>query len=132
MTDSLVCLQTAEGTSKDFWRTSEGGFIYRELKAVDANCAPLPRLLPSLSSSPVRGLAITPSQHPLARCVRIFMLSASAGLIPASPQVWMCGGRMEDIPCSRVGHIYRKYVPYKVPGGVSLARVSLWHVLCML
>lgn len=41
-------------------------------------------------------------------------------------QVWMCGGRMEDIPCSRVGHIYRKYVPYKVPAGVSLARVSWW------
>lgn len=44
--------------------------------------------------------------------------------ISAVSQVWMCGGRMEDIPCSRVGHIYRKYVPYKVPTGVSLARVS--------
>ncbi|KAF6081214.1 polypeptide N-acetylgalactosaminyltransferase 10 [Phyllostomus discolor] len=45
-----------------------------------------------------------------------------SALLPSSLQVWMCGGRMEDIPCSRVGHIYRKYVPYKVPAGVSLAR----------
>lgn len=44
-------------------------------------------------------------------------------LVCASLQVWMCGGRMEDTPCSRVGHIYRKYVPYKVPGGISLAKV---------
>ena len=26
-------------------------------------------------------------------------------------QAWMCGGEVLFVPCSRVGHIYRPYVP---------------------
>ena len=27
-------------------------------------------------------------------------------------QIWQCGGSMLDAPCSRIGHIYRKYAPF--------------------
>ena len=30
-------------------------------------------------------------------------------------QLWQCGGQLENIPCARVGHVYRHHVPYSYP-----------------
>lgn len=47
-------------------------------------------------------------------------------------RTWMCGGRLDILPCSRVGHVFRKRRPYGSPDGKdtmtrnSLRVASVW------
>lgn len=60
------------------------------------------------------------------------VLSCYHSVLMSLPQIWMCGGQLLIIPCSRVGHIFRKRRPYGSPGGQdtmahnSLRLANVW------
>ncbi|NXY91068.1 GLT15 acetylgalactosaminyltransferase, partial [Alcedo cyanopectus] len=55
-------------------------------------------------------------------CRSLFLRGSVVQVFSPLFQTWLCGGSVEIIPCSRVGHVYRSHLPHSASYGQAALR----------